>query len=89
MTRPIGPAINPISTTSAPLSTRASRAVQATPIRRLARAASAEPTANSPQAAAETGQAAGELLSAAGGLARNGDVLRSEVDNFLGEIRAA
>jgi len=44
---------------------------------------------NVTQAAAETGQAAGELLSAAGGLARNGDVLRSEVDNFLGEIRAA
>jgi len=41
------------------------------------------------QAAAETGHAAGDVLNAAGDLARNGDVLRNEVDTFLREIRAA
>jgi methyl-accepting chemotaxis protein len=41
------------------------------------------------QAAAETGHAAGDVLHAAGDLARNGDVLRSEVESFLREIRAA
>jgi len=44
---------------------------------------------NVTQAAAETGHAASDVLTAAGGLARNGDVLRSEVDSFLREIRAA
>ncbi|HVJ42273.1 MAG TPA: methyl-accepting chemotaxis protein [Dongiaceae bacterium] len=44
---------------------------------------------NVTQAAAETGHAAGDVLHAAGDLARNGDVLRNEVDNFLRDIRAA
>jgi methyl-accepting chemotaxis protein len=41
------------------------------------------------QAAADTGHAAGDVLSAADELARNGDTLRHEVDNFLRDIRAA
>ncbi|HVJ35994.1 MAG TPA: methyl-accepting chemotaxis protein [Terriglobia bacterium] len=44
---------------------------------------------NVTQAAAETGHAAGDVLNAAGELARNGDTLRSEVDSFLRDIRAA
>jgi len=44
---------------------------------------------NVTQAAAETGHAAGDVLNAASDLARNGDVLRNEVDNFLRDIRAA
>ncbi|HVJ42272.1 MAG TPA: methyl-accepting chemotaxis protein [Dongiaceae bacterium] len=44
---------------------------------------------NVTQAAAETGHAAGDVLTAATGLARNGDTLRREVDNFLRDIRAA
>ncbi|HVJ42271.1 MAG TPA: methyl-accepting chemotaxis protein [Dongiaceae bacterium] len=44
---------------------------------------------NVTEAATETGHAAGDVLGAAGELARNGDVLRNEVENFLREIRAA
>jgi len=44
---------------------------------------------NVTEAAAITGQSANGVLSAAGDLARNGGVLRSEVDSFLRDIRAA
>ena len=41
------------------------------------------------QAASETQASAGQMLSAAKELAQQGDVLRSEVDKFLQEVRAA
>ncbi len=40
------------------------------------------------QVAQETGAAATQLLSSAGELARNGTLLRSQVDDFLREVRA-
>ncbi len=40
------------------------------------------------QVAQETGAAATQLLSSAGDLARNGTLLRSQVDGFLREVRA-
>ena len=53
--RPTGPAARPIPTTNAPLSTRESRAVHATPIRWLASPPRAAPAANRPQDTADTG----------------------------------
>jgi len=44
---------------------------------------------NVTQAATATGHSANDVLSAAGDLARNGDLLRREVDSFLQDIRAA
>lgn len=41
------------------------------------------------QAAQQTGAAAGEVLSAAQELGKNGEVLRSQVDEFLRTVRAA
>jgi len=41
------------------------------------------------KAAAEAGAASSEVLSAAENLAKQGDVLRSEVSTFLANIRAA
>ena len=40
-------------------------------------------------ASAEAGAAAGEVLSASAALRREADVLRSEIDAFLSNIRAA
>ena len=40
-------------------------------------------------ASAQAGSAAGEVLDASGALRREADVLRSEIDAFLGNIRAA
>jgi methyl-accepting chemotaxis protein len=44
---------------------------------------------NVTQAAAVTGHSATDVLNAASGLARNGELLRAEVDSFLRDIRAA
>ena len=52
---PMGPPTRPMTTTKAPLSTRAITAVRATPMARLDSPAAADPAAKSPQAAAETG----------------------------------
>jgi methyl-accepting chemotaxis protein len=41
------------------------------------------------QAANETGEAAGQILSAAGELSRHSEVLKTEVDKFLADVRAA
>ncbi len=41
------------------------------------------------QAAGETGSAASQMLSASGELARQGELLRGEVDKFLRQVRAA
>ncbi|MCH9019155.1 MAG: hypothetical protein IIA73_02140 [Proteobacteria bacterium] len=41
------------------------------------------------QAASETGAAASQMLEAAGGLAQQAETLRTEVDKFLAEVRAA
>jgi methyl-accepting chemotaxis protein len=41
------------------------------------------------QAASETGQAAGEVLAAADELAKQGEVLRQQVNDFLATVRAA
>jgi len=41
------------------------------------------------QAAQQTGQAAGEVLTAAAELGKNGEVLRSQVEEFLRTVRAA
>jgi methyl-accepting chemotaxis protein len=44
---------------------------------------------NVTQAAEITGASANDVLTAAGGLARNGALLRSEVDTFLRDVRSA
>ncbi len=41
------------------------------------------------QAANETGEAAGQILSAASELSRHSEVLKTEVDKFLADVRAA
>ncbi len=41
------------------------------------------------KAARETGRAAGEILNASGEMARQFDMLKSEVERFLNTIRAA
>ena len=41
------------------------------------------------QAAGETGSAATQVLGAAGELSRQATALRSQVDDFLGKVRAA
>ncbi len=45
--------------------------------------------ANVSEASASTGRSAGEVLSAARDLSQQSDTLRSEVDRFLAEVRAA
>ena len=44
---------------------------------------------NLTQAAAETGTTASEVLESARDLAKQAEMLRTEVDKFLGEVRAA
>ena len=41
------------------------------------------------QAASQTGAASAQVLSTSGDLAKQSEVLRGEVDKFLGNIRAA
>ena len=41
------------------------------------------------QAVSETGTAAGQVLSLASELAKQGELLRAEIDKFLSEVRAA
>ena len=40
-------------------------------------------------ASGETGQAAGQIVEAAGELSDQSETLRTEVDKFLGQVRAA
>jgi methyl-accepting chemotaxis protein len=41
------------------------------------------------EASAETGSGAGQVLTAAGELSKQSEVLRSEVDGFLGALKGA
>jgi methyl-accepting chemotaxis protein len=41
------------------------------------------------QSAAETGRVSHQIVGAAADLAKQADVLRAKVDNFIGRVRAA